>query len=371
MFIEHLEIFRFRNLGEQSVDFGPGVVALVGQNAQGKTNALEALYVCATGKSFRGASPRELIAHGEEKATLRARFLRHGVRHDVEVAIFPTRRSVRVDDRLVSQTSRLLELLNVVAFFPDDLRIVKGSPEERRRFLDRAVANASPEFVDAAIAYGKVLKARNSLLRAPQVDTVLLGVHNDQLVEYGTIIQQCRERALEALKPVAEEHFARVMRTGVSITLGLDPGLGAEGALYSPEAFLLALERSYPRDRKRGITHVGPHRADLLMSLDGQPARAFASQGQQRALVLSLKLAEVQILEGKLGCAPILLLDDVSSELDTERSRALFDLVERLESQVWLTTTGAVELPLPQSTAFYGVRGGTILPGQPKNPATA
>lgn len=364
MQIEHLETFHFRNLAPLSLDLSGGVVVLEGPNAQGKTNLLEALFVCATGKSFRKARPREILAHHAQKGHVKARLRRQGVRHEVEVSLWPTRRTVKVDDRGLKRASRLLELINVVAFFPDDLRIVKGSPEERRMFLDRAVANARPEFVDATLAYHKALKARNSLLRHDRVDRTLIEVYDEQLVQHGTILQRCRQDTLQELTPAAVERFGHMMPAPKALELDLDPGLG-ENVPYSPEAFAQALRESYPRDRKRGLTHRGPHRGDLLVSIGGQPARQFASQGQQRTAVLSLKLAEVAVLTKRLGCAPILLLDDVSSELDEARTAMLFELVSALESQVWISTTGAAPLPLPSTAQRWRVQAGEVTPFTP------
>ena len=367
MFIEHLETFRFRNLQRLSFDLGPNTVVLEGPNAQGKTNILEALNVCATGKSFRRAKPRELLCHGAHQGFVKARFSRQGVRHDVEVELSPTRRTVKVDGRGLRRASKLLELINVVAFFPDDLRIIKGSPEERRNFLDRAVANHRSEFVDATLSYGKALKARNSLLRQDSVDRDMIGVYDTQLVEHGLILHRCRQETLTALQPLVVEHFGRVMQSDITLGLGLLSGLPDAAGELDADRFAAALHNSYPRDRARGLTNVGPHRADLNFDLDGQPARQFASQGQQRALVLALKLAEVVYLRARLDCAPILLLDDVSSELDSERTRLLFEVVGGLDSQVWVTTTGAAPLPLPADVNHFQVRNGSLQtsPAQP------
>ena len=364
MHIEHLAAFQFRNLEPLAVDLTPGTVVVRGDNAQGKTNLLEALYVCATGKSFRQSRPRDLLTHRAQKGSVRARLQRHGVRHAVEVTLYPTRRTVRIDDRGVRSGAKLLELVNVVAFFPDDLRIVKGSPEQRRRFLDRSVANHRPEFVDASVAYAKSLKSRNALLRSDgQVDPTLLRVYDRQLIEHGTILYGCRKETLEALIPGAGERFSQLMGVRWELSLNLISGLGDEGVIEAAafaESFAEALERSFPRDRARRMTTVGPHRGDLAVSLDGHLARDFASQGQQRTIVLALKLSEVSHIHAALHTAPVLLLDDVSSELDSTRTAALFGAVEALDGQVWISTTGTAPLPLSTKMQVFEVRDGRV-----------
>ncbi len=361
MHIQHLACFRFRNLERLDLELSSNVVVVRGDNGQGKTNLLEALYVCATGRSFRAAGPRELIRFDTDKGWIRATFERHGVRHRIEAQLSPRRRSMRVDDKAVKHMSSLLRLVNVVAFFPDDLRIVKGAPEERRRFLDRAVANYHPEFVDASVAYAKALRSRNALLRAEApLDRTVLSAYDDQLVEHGSLIHRARLEGLAALASVATARFAAVMPAAEPLRVGLKSGV-PESDVDFRTAFANALERSYARDRARGATNVGPHRGDLLLSLGERDARVFASQGQQRAMVLALKLAEVASLSERLSSAPILLLDDVSSELDTERTRLLFSTLAETGCQLWISTTGAVELPLPVDAQRLDVAAGKIV----------
>lgn len=366
MFIEHLEATNFRNLEYVNLKLGAHCVQVIGANAQGKTNLLEALYVCATGRSFRGASSKQLLKHGSQNGIIRATLIRHNVRHEVEVLLTPKHRGVRVDNRTVKAASKLLELINVVAFFPDDLRVAKGSPEERRHFLDRSVANYEPPFVEAAIAYAKTLKSRNALLKAPgALDPILLETYDEQLVTHGTIIHNGRVHLLKELQPTAKSQFERIMQAGTRGGFSLKCGVQHADSLVNEafsQAFREALSASRDRDIRTRRTHVGPHRGDLLMEVDGEDARQFASQGQQRALVLSLKLAEVIRLKERLGSPPILLLDDVSSELDEERTRILFDVIDEVAGQVWVSSTGAATLPIGSKTQVLHIESGNIFP---------
>jgi DNA replication and repair protein RecF len=380
MRIETLQAHAFRNLSAVELTPQARTIVLQGDNGQGKTNILEALYLCATGRSFRRATAGEMVATGAAHGRCQALLQRQGVRHSVQVDLGqagphqPWRQRLQVDDRALRQSAQLLQLINVVAFFPDDLRIIKGSPEERRRFFDRAVAGGRPPFVEATLAYHRALKSRNALLRAQRSpERGLLAAYDAQLVAHGAAIVAMRAEALEELRGEATRIFAELM-PGLSLGLRLHTGVsayeavlqGASGASAGTPSqsfascFADVLEHSFVRDRARGMTLSGPHRADLLCEVDGLPARSHASQGQQRALVLALKLAEMACLRARLEAPPILLLDDVSSELDRGRTERLFAAVAALGSQVWVTTTGAVPLPIAGDAQLVHVEGGSV-----------
>ena len=360
MWIEELRVRAFRNLAALNLVPEAATIVLQGANGQGKTNLLEAVYLCATGRSFRQATPRAMLMHGADAGLVAAQVAREGVRHQVSVNLGPRQRSIRVDTRAVRHVAQLLELVNVVAFFPDDLRIARGSPEDRRRFLDRAVANQDAGFVRAALAYDRALRARNVLLRGQTPpERALLAAYDAQLIQHAGVLQAGRLRLLSQLAPAIDVHVHSMLGERLPLELSLSPGLEAGAAPAVPDAdnmdayagayadaLAAALARSYPRDRARGSTSVGPHRADLLCQLAGRDLRTFASQGQQRACILAFKLAEVTALAGRLGSPPILLLDDVSSELDLTRSRSFFAQAQALECQIWVSTTGAVPLPI-------------------------
>jgi DNA replication and repair protein RecF len=198
------------------------------------------------------------------------------------------------------------------------------------------------------------------LLRADAPpDRTVLSAFDEQLVEHGSVIHQSRLDGLAALESIARDRFAAIMPTAESFSVGLKSGVPDTQDDFR-EGFARALERSYARDRARGMTNVGPHRGDLLLQLGEREARVFASQGQQRAMVLALKLAEVASLAERLGTAPILLLDDVSSELDAERTRLLFAALAETGCQLWVSTTGAVELPLPEDAQILELVEGRL-----------
>ena len=382
MRIEALSARAFRNLTDVTIRPQAPCVVLEGNNGQGKTNILEALYLCATGRSFRRAAASEMVQAGARQGRCEALLQRQGVRHTVQVDLRPhgpqggVRQRLQVDNRLLRQSSQLLTWVNVVAFFPDDLHIVKGSPEERRRFFDRSVAGGQPEFVEATLNYHRALRARNSLLRAPQApDRHQLAAYDAQLVQFGARIHAARAQALATMHGAAAHFFAELMGAHV-LAVALRSGVpeheatAGEGVDFA-QAFARGLAAGYPRDRARGMTSLGPHRGDLAFAIDGQPARSHASQGQQRALVLALKLAELTTVAERLGTPPILLLDDVSSELDAGRTRLLFVQLAALGSQVWVSTTGTVPLPLLTPYQTLLVEAGGVRSSSLRGPRTA
>lgn len=364
MRISAAELSDFRNLEEVALQFSPSRTVLVGANGQGKTNLLEALYLVAALRPLRPVPRAELIRHGAKRAKVRVSVTSEhsGLTHGLEVELWKTARHIKKDDKRCDTQSFLGHFV-AVAFTPDDLMLTKGSPELRRRFLDRAILNAQPSHLDTALRYAQALKARNRLLAKEAADS-LISAYDDILAREGAKLSAARLRYVSALEPVLLATFRRIAEPAPDLAVGYTstiPGLSAtlspsvlEGALRE----LLSARLGY--DRHRRTTSVGPHRDDLELSLDGKPAKLRASQGQHRALVLALKLAEIQLVTERLGEAPVLLLDDISSELDQLRSRQLFEAVEALRGQVILSTTDAGPIPTPPGTLVYDVARGRV-----------
>jgi DNA replication and repair protein RecF len=321
---------------------------LFGPNGQGKTNFLEACYLLCTLRPLRAQKLAELVRFDAEEAFVRGALSADAGEREIDVTIRDGSRSARLDGKAVRDPDELFGGIAVVAFTPDDLWLVKGPPDGRRRLLDRAVQNQMPAHLADSRDYLRALKARNQLLREGGSDDVR-DAFDVPLSRLGARIRLRRERLLDSLRGPASRAFAEVTREDASLSLvyqasGRDSdGLGAEAAVRGEsemEARLLhALARRLPRDRERGYTSVGPHADDLAVSLGDQPARTFASQGQARAAILAFKIAEIESLRTTQGRTPLLLLDDVSSELDPERNAFLMTYLGSLGGQVVLTTT--------------------------------
>ena len=326
----------------------------VGDNGQGKTNLLEAIYTVATLRSFRTAKLTDLIAFGQPEARLGARVVKDALVRVYEVDLAPGSRKVRLDGKAVRPLARYFGGFNVVVFTPEDLALPRGSPGDRRRFLDRGVFNFEPGYLATASDYDKVLRTRNSVLKqaaqgalpAAQVEE-LLAVYDVQMSQLAVQIVAARRRFLETLGPELARAFASITRTGLAASARYVSKLVDERGVGAPAVILEErLKEGRARDLASQSTQLGPHRDDLVLELDGREAGSFASQGQLRAIMLAWKTAELEILGRAHGDQPILLLDDVSSELDPARNAYLFDHLATLAGQCFITTTAAAHVLL-------------------------
>jgi DNA replication and repair protein RecF len=359
---------QFRNLEPLELVPSPATTVAVGKNGQGKTNLLEAVYFLATLKSLRAAKLQELVRFGQPGCRVTGRFLLGGAEREISVEVTPPTRTTLVDGKRAESLEAYFGGVSVVSFTPDDLEVVKGGPEVRRAFLDRAVFNRFPAFLREGRAYSRAVKARNRLLKSGAA-AAYLEAYDETLARAGARVWVRRRDVLAELGPRAEAAFVRIGRTPEPAHFTYaEPRLPIPWVSASEDqlagALLEVLQNRRPRDLERGFTTAGPHTDDLAILLGDKPARAFASQGQQRALVLAWKVAEMQNLEAVLGRKPLLLLDDVSSELDPDRNAFLLETVAESQAQTFITTTdpGLVHAATGPDTAWFGVTEGKLNP---------
>jgi DNA replication and repair protein RecF len=366
MHLLDVSIHDFRNLAEVALTPSPHTTIAVGPNGQGKTNLLEAVYFLATLRPLRASRRQELVRFGAERARVESAFELGGARRCIRVEVTPASREAFVDDKRTSSLDEYFGGVSVVAFTPDDLRVVKGGPEGRRAFVDRAVFNRYPAYLKESRAYARALKSRNQLLRDAGAPTYM-DAYEETLAAAGARLYVRRRALMAELAPRAVLAFEAIGRGAGeaafsygSSQLGLDFSTADEPALQNGLREALSARRE--RDAERGYTSVGPHADDVDLSLSGRSAKAYASQGQQRALVLAWKVAEIENLREALGYLPVLLLDDVSSELDPARNAYLMALLARLGAQVFLTTTDVrlVEAASGSDTSWYEVSAGSL-----------
>jgi DNA replication and repair protein RecF len=338
-----IELERFRNIAHAKLELTPAFNVLVGPNGQGKTNTLEAIYLLSALRPLRSVQRRALIAHGEEETKLRARVERAstGLVHDLEMTLTARSRTLAKDEKRCEATA-FLGVAVAVAFTPDDLQLPKGGPDARRRFLDRALLNIRPAYLERAMRYARALKDRSRILHEQGPDNVL-EAYDQVLSTEGAAIAVARAAYVRELAPRVEKKFEDIATPAPALKLRYESTLGeavdGEDEKLVREHFLEELGARRATDRRRKTTSVGPHLDELAMTLDRAAVRDRASQGQHRAIVLALKLAEITHLAERLGEPPVLLLDDMSSELDPQRSRQLYEAISRLEGQVLLTGT--------------------------------
>lgn len=358
----------FRNLASVELEPSPGATVVVGQNGQGKTNLLEAVYFLCTLRPLRAGKLQELVRFGAEQASVQGTFTLKGADRTIRVEVRDGTRVSLVDGKRAQSLLEYFGGVSVVAFTPDDLEVVKGGPEQRRWFLDRAVFNRFPAYLDESRDYARALKSRNRLLKE-RAEPRYLEAFEETLTRSGARLWARRRAFLEEISPRAEKAFAAIGRadqparyTYAPSHLRLPFETASEPELA--ETFLQELRRRLERDLERGFTSVGPQADDLGLWLGEHPARAFASQGQQRAFVLSWKIAEIENLHAAHGVLPLLLLDDVSSELDPERNAYLMGYLRDSGAQTFLTTTDArlVRQAAGEDAVWFEVLRGSISP---------
>jgi len=368
--VRSIETHRFRNLADQRVEPGPRFNVLFGDNAQGKTNFIEAVYVAACLKSFRAQRSAELVQLGAEEARLRADVEAGGSRRELEVVLHRGGRRARLDGKGVRSGTAYLEGgFNVVLFTPDDVQLPRGSPAERRRLLDRAITNIWPAYLAAGREYQKTLQSRNRVLRDASRYTTsqlqgMLAAYDEQLGDKGARVVAARQRFLGRLGPRFSEVFTELCggTTLGSLCYVSPPSLARAGGNVGAIARALREElcRALKTDRARQTTTVGPHTHDVEFRLDGRATRSLGSQGQHRALVLAFKIAQVVDAYETRDDYPVLLLDDVSSELDEHRNQFLFDFIKQIPCQAFLSTTRPELVVLAENRVDYQVVKGII-----------
>ena len=340
MQIKKLFLENFRNYEREKFDFSAGLNVLVGKNAQGKTNCAEAVFYLCTGASLRIRHDKQLIKMGANLAKITAEAENRYGKVTIEADIYENKREIRVNGTRISKNADLMGHINSVFFSPQELRLIQDGPDERRRFMNISISQTSPAYYTALLRYNKILDQRNALLKNSDYSLVLdtLPVWDEQLCKYAAVIIKKRAEFLQLLAPYAQEIHSYL--TDGAEELVLRPDKKYEGGEEEiAQALARKLSGCYDKDLRLGFTTVGPHRDDLDILISGTDAKAYASQGQTRTAALSMKLAEVQIFKGLSGEYPILVLDDVMSELDLPRRKKLLKRIEAV--QTILTCTHA------------------------------
>jgi DNA replication and repair protein RecF len=354
LFVSKIKVYRFRNLIDQSVEVSAGPVFVTGPNGNGKTNFVEAIYLLSGSRSFRTNSSSELPAWGAHECSIFGTVSHQNGSENLGLIYTPGERKALVNDTPVDSISELLGRLRVVAFSPGDLSLVKGPPSGRRKFLDRHMVDVQPSYLRVLMAYNRALASKSALLKGSNVTYQQLLPWNELLAEYGGKIVDNRAKFIKQLNEKAALFHSKFAPSDGVLTLTLESDLlvpeeqqGGEAA--SQEVLLEKLQNISQREIASRSPLLGVHRDDVSISLGGVDSRAYASQGQTRSVVLSLKLGVIDLLEEVLGEGPVVLLDDVDSELDAARSRDLFTALQERPRQLIVTGTGAPPSGLAES----------------------
>ena len=364
MYIQTLRLHDFRSYRQVLLAPPRGATVFVGENGAGKTNLLEAVHLCCLGRSHRTANDREMIRAGQETCAVQVRVQRADGVDEVGVRLFmPTqkkRKVLHINGKTASRTGELMGHVTCVMFSPEDIDIVRGAPAGRRRFLDMLLSQCGAGYYYALQTYNSALKQRNALLHdiaRGAAKPALLDVWDEQLAQAAAPVVKSRQYAAQSLDTLARGHYAHIGGRENEVFSLRYVGHLAESAAPAEDLLRLLHERR-EEDLRRMTTTAGPHRDDLLLSLAGDDMRAFASQGQMRTGVLSLRLSELDMLTRRQGEAPLLLLDDVLSELDAGRRMRLLERIGGI--QTLLTCTDLSDLTGAKPEAVLRVRDGQI-----------
>ncbi len=348
MKLRGLSLASFRNL--QHAEFVPGsrFNIIHGKNAQGKTNILESIYLLGTMKSFRLARNCELMTWGSALGSVNGVVERGGVTREIALTLEKAGKKVRLDHKPVAKLADFFGSLNVVIFSPEDIAMVRGMPDGRRKYLDRAVFSGDPSYLFFYHEYYRTLKNRNILLR--DGDDGGLAVWSEKLVDAGCRLITSRLAYLYEIESFLRDFYKKIAGSGEIAGIAYRPHRYAD---KSPDkdgraGLAAALASSAAEEKRVGSTVVGPHRDDIDFLLNGKVLKHHASQGEQRSFVLALKMAEIEYIQRRHGDPPVLLLDDITSELDSDRNRNLMDFLKSKDMQVFITTTAMENILLDE-----------------------
>lgn len=338
MYINKLELNNFRNYAQLDIELSKGVNILYGDNAQGKTNILEALYMGCTTKSQRAVREREMIRFGEEEAHIRMYVTKRDLSRKIDMHLKKnSKKGVAIDGVPVERAAEIYGMMNIISFSPDDLSIIKSGPAERRHFIDMELCQLDRSYMYCLSNYNKALTQRNVLLKQMSDNKELektLYIWDEQLLNYGCEIIDKRKEFIKSIEKTAQRIHSELTNNEEELEIIYVPNVSSSG-------FSVDLAMNHDKDIAQRVTTVGPHRDDLEFRINKEDARKFGSQGQQRTVALTLKLAEIDIVKQAVSDNPILLLDDVLSELDRNRQNQLLGSIADIQTIV--TCTGLEE----------------------------
>ena len=353
MEINKIKLEGFRNYQSQEIKLEKGINIFIGDNAQGKTNILEAIFLCAMGKSFRTKKEKEMITFQKEKAQIEIAYEKRDRSGKIKIEI-EEKKQIYLNDIKIKKMSEVLGNLNIVMFSPDDIEILKEGPQKRRIFLNRMISQLRPSYVHYFNLYSKTLEQRNNYLRQIKQENKteeMLDIWDEKLAEYGTLVFQYRKEFIEKIKEKIKEIHNKITEEKEEIKIDY------QSDCIEKMEYLEKLKKARKQDIIRGYTSKGIHRDDFSVFLNGENVGIYGSQGQHRTAILSLKLSELYVIYDEIGEYPVLLLDDFMSELDEKRRRNFVSNIT--EAQVLIT--GTHELVLENlKYNVYNVKQGTI-----------
>lgn len=357
MKINSLSLRNFRNYESLDISFNPSRNIIVGENAQGKTNLVESVYMCSFARSFRTSNSTDLVMFGKDMCLISADI--ESSSFDRKIGISVTRQGkkmIKKDGKPVSRTAELLNNLVVVIFSPEDLRIIKDSPDKRRNFINKEISQLRPRYFECLKNYNDALKQKNALLKNDVIMDEMLDIYDSQLAYNGYELVKYRRNFVDKLSACSSELQSRISQGRETLEITYSESCRADSA----EQMMAEFAASREKDRMYRSASIGPHRDDLEFFINGKDARKFGSQGQQRTIALCMKLAEVRIARDVLMENPVLILDDVLSELDVERQKFLLKEIDDVQLFITSTELGDEMISEMKDASIFNVSCGNI-----------
>ena len=368
MFISKLKLINFRNYSSLDIELHNKLNIFIGNNAQGKTNILESIYLTGFGKSFRTSKDKELIKANKNMAYVKVEGEKRYGEVSIELRLWDgKKKEIKTNGLSLTKLSELLGNIYIVIFSPEDLKLIKGGPAERRRFIDREISHVNRKYYYDIMSYNKVLLQRNNLLKNIVYNKKLLktiDIWDNKLVEFGMKVIFKRIEFINRLNALSRLIHRKITDGRENLEVKYLSNIEVNSKSIYEEAFKdfrTKLEKRLETDIKRGYTTVGPHKDDLGIYIDDKDIRIFGSQGQQRTAALSLKLSEIEIIKGEVGEYPILLLDDVMSELDINRQNFLINSLRNVQTFITITEIPQLMAPLVKEGNIFEISGGRII----------
>lgn len=359
MYIKSLGLINFRNYDNLSLNLNSGVNIFIGDNAQGKTNILESIYYCSIGKSQRTNKDKELIKWDCSESYISAYICKDRLDKKIDIKIFKEgKKGIKVNSIKLKNISDLMGIFNVVMFSPEDLKIIKESPSYRRKFLDMEISKLNKKYYYSLVQYNKVLNERNIVLKKWKIDNNIIEIYDKQLSKYGSFIIKERLKYIDELCLKGKNIHKEI--TSESEKIKFEYSTSIKKFDQIEEELFRLLKENDKKDMEKGSTSVGPHRDDFSITINDIDTRKFGSQGQQRTAVLSIKFASLEIIKDKTGEYPVLLLDDVLSELDLKRQKYILSSIKKFQTIITGTGIMNIKSHLGENVKVYKVRNGTV-----------
>lgn len=360
MDVKYLQLINYRNYKELNIELSKSVNVFIGDNAQGKTNILESIYYCSIGKSPRTSKDKELINWNGEEAYIKLYVAKERLDKKIEIKIFKEgKKGINVNSIKVNKISELIGVLNVVIFSPEDLKIVKESPSFRRKFLDIELCKLSKKYYFNLVQYNKSLNERNIILKKyNEKQEYMLEVYDEQLSKYGGAIVKARDKYIKSLNDKGKSIHSDITSKAENIDFNYITSV--KNVDNAEHELLDMLKINRIKDFEKRATSIGPHRDDFNIKINGIDAKVFGSQGQQRTSVLTIKFASLEIVKEVTGEYPVLLLDDVLSELDANRQKFILNSINNIQTFITCTGIGDIEKYLKNEAQLFKVKNGTV-----------